>query len=143
MKKTAINLKSLPAPQASFNRAVEIDFGKYQLLLISGTASVGPRRQTMYAGDFAAQARHTYKNIKNILTKQGFKVADVIKWSIYLKDIDKYYARFNKVRDTFFRNNNVARKDMGASACVEAKLCRKDLLIEIEAIALKKARPRK
>lgn len=137
MKKTAINLNSLPAPQTSFNRALEIDFGKYKLLIISGTASVGSKCQTMYKGNFEAQARHTYKNIKDILTARGFKVSDVIKWKIYLKDIDKYYARFNKVRDNFFKENRVLRKDMGASVCVQAELCRKDLLVEIEVIALK------
>lgn len=136
MKKIAINLDFLPEPRASFNRAVGIDFGKYQLLIISGTASVGPKRETMYPGNFESQAKHTYKNIKDILTSRGFKVRDVIKWKIYLKDINKYYERFNKARDTFFKENGVLRKDIGASTCVEAKLCRKDLLVEIEAMAL-------
>ncbi len=138
MEKTAINLKSLPAPQASFNRAIEIDFGKYKLLIISGTSSVGSKRQTMYKGNFEAQSRHTYKNIKDILVSRGFKVRDVIKWKIYLKDIKRHYARFNKVRNNFFKENKVLRKDMGASVCVQAELCRKDLLVEIEAMALKK-----
>lgn len=137
MKKTAINLDSLPCPESSFNRAVEVDIGKFKLLFISGTASVGPKRQTMYPKNFAAQARHTYKNIKDILTSRGFKIEDVVKWKIYLKDMDKYYQKFNRVRDTFFKENRVSRIDMGASACVEAKLCRKDLLVEIEATALK------
>ncbi|MDP1854386.1 MAG: Rid family hydrolase [Candidatus Omnitrophota bacterium] len=137
MKKTAINLKSLPAPQASFNRALEIDFGKYKLLIISGTASVGASRQTMYAGNFEAQARHTYKNIKDMLAGRKFEVSDVIKWKVYLKDIKRHYARFNKARDKFFKENKVSRKDMGASVCVQADLCRKDLFVEIEAVALK------
>lgn len=137
IKKTAVNLDSLPFPQASFNRAVEVALGGIRLLFISGTASVGPRRQTMSAGNFEAQARQTYKNIKDILKSRKLKVQDVVKWKIYLKDIDKYYERFNRIRDNFFKENRVTRRDMGASACVEAKLCRKDLLVEIEAIALK------
>lgn len=137
MKKNAINLDSLPVPEASFNRALEIDFGKYKLLIISGTSSVGSKCETMYKGNFEAQARHTYKNIKDILTARGFKVSDVFKWKVYLKDIDKYYAPFNKIRDVFFKENKILRKDMGASVCVEARLCRKDLLIEIEAMAIK------
>lgn len=137
MKKTAINLDSLPAPSASFNRAVEVDLGKCKLLFISGTASVGPKLKTLHKGDFEAQTKHMYKNIKDILTSRGFKVKDVIKWKVYLKDITKYYNRFNKVRDSFFKENNVLRKDVGASACVEAKLCREDLLVEIESMALK------
>lgn len=137
MKKTAINLDSLPAPQASFNRAVEVDLGKFKLLIVSGTASVGPKRQTMYSGNFQAQTRQTYKNIKDILTSRNFKIKDVVKWKIYLKNINKYYQRFNRIRNNFFKENRVSRIDMGASACVEAKLCRKDLLVEIEATALR------
>lgn len=143
MEKTVINLESLPAPKASFNRAVEINFGKYKLLIISGTASVGPRHQTMYPNDFMAQAKHTYKNIKDILTNRGFKVRDVIKWTIYLKDIKKHYNQFNKARDDFFRENRVFRADVGASTCVQAALCRKDLLVEIEAIAFKENKTNK
>lgn len=137
MEKTIINLKSLPSPQASFNRALEINLGKYKLLIISGTASVGASRQTMYAGNFEAQVRHTYKNIKDILTARNFKVSNVIKWKIYLKNIKKHYGSFNKARDNFFKENKVSRKDMGASTCIQAKLCRNDLLVEVEAMALK------
>ncbi len=138
MKKTAINLSSLPAPAASFNRALELDFGGHKLLIISGTASVGPKCRTMHKGKFDLQARQAYKNIKDILINRGLKVKDVVKWTIYLKNIDKDYALFNKVRDQFFKENKAARKDMGASVCVQAKLCRKDLLVEIEATALTK-----
>jgi len=137
MKKTAVNLISLPSPKAGFNRAVLVEFGSYSFLIISGTASVGPRRQTMHKGDFLRQAKQTYKNIKNILASRGFKVADVIKWKIYLKDIKKHYSLFNKARDDFFRQNKVSRKDMGASVCVQAELCRDDLLVEIEAVAFR------
>lgn len=137
MKKTAINLDFLPAPQASFNRAIEIGLGRFKLLFISGTASVGAKRQTMYRGNFQAQTRHTYKNIKDILDSRGLKIKDVVSWRVYLKDIGKYYRVFNRIRDSFFKENKVSRMNMGSSTCVEAKLCRKDLLVEIEAMALK------
>ncbi len=137
MKKTAINLDSLPSPEAAFNRALELDLGKFKLLIISGTASVGPKRQTMYRGNFNAQCRQAYKNIKDLLTNRGFKISDVVKWTVYLKDIYKNYSRFNRARDDFFQENNISRNKMGASTCVEAKLCRKDLLVEIEAMALR------
>lgn len=56
---------------------------------------------------------------------------------VYLKNIDKHYSCFNKVRDEFFKENDIAREHSGASTCVEARLCRDNLLIEIEAVALK------
>ncbi len=137
IKKIPFNIDSLPAPEAGFPRATELKTGNVRILLISGTSSVGPNRETMSPGDFEAQARHTYKNIKDLLTSRGFEVSDVIRWRIYLSDIAKYYDRFNKIRDEFFCNNNITRENMAASCCVEAKLCREDLTVEIEADALR------
>lgn len=116
---------------------MELEMGKIKVLIISGTSSVGPGRKTMYPGNFEAQARHTYKNIKDILKHRNFEVKDVVRWRIYLKDIRAHYARFNKIRDGFFRKNGIKRKDMAPSTCVEAKLCREELSVEIEAVAVK------
>ncbi len=41
------------------------------------------------------------------------------------------------MRNEFFKENGIERKEMAPSTCVEAKLCREDLSIEIEAIAIK------
>ena len=116
---------------------MELEIGKMRILIISGTSSVGPDRKTMYPGDFEAQARYTYKNIKDILKHRNFEVKDVIRWRIYLKDIKAHYARFNKIRDDFFKENGLKREDLAPSTCVEAKLCREELSVEIEAIAVK------
>jgi len=91
----------------------------------------------MHPGDCEAQARYTYKNIKDILSSKGFGIRDVVKWTIFLRDISAQYETFNKIRDEFFRENNVGRKEMAASTCVEAKLCREDLTVEIEAVAVR------
>ena len=82
---------------------------------------------------------HTYKNIKDLLTSRGFMVKDVIRWRVYLSDITKYYDRFDKMRDEFFKANGITRETLAPSSCVEAKLCREDLTVEIEAVAAKEA----
>ena len=138
LRKTPINPEHLPAPKASFNRAFEISFGEYTLLSVSGTASVGPECQTMYPDDFNAQVEQTYKNIMGILAERNFSLYDVVKWRVYLKDISLYYDNFNVARDTFFKRHNIDRDGIGASVCVEAKLCREDLLVEIELDLLKR-----
>lgn len=137
MQREGINPDFLSVPEASFNRAHEVRLKDYTLLFISGTASVDPWRQTMYPGDFRAQVEHIYSNIFRILQSRGFELKDVIKWRVYLKDIKKFYAEFNICRDEFFRKHSIARNEFGASVCVEAKLCRDELLVEIEADALK------
>jgi len=137
MKKTALNFDFLPRPEASFNRAYELDFGTYRVLIISGTASVGPNCETMFPHDFEAQVDQTYHNVKSILDERGFAVTDIVKWKIYLRDINKNYCAFNKRRDAFFTAQNMSRDEVGASVCVEAWLCRDDLFVEIEAIAVR------
>ncbi len=137
MKRIPFNIDSLPAPDGGFPRAMELEIGGMRILVISGTSSVGPDCQTMYPGDFEAQARHTYKNIEDILKHRNFEIKDVISWRIFLKDINAHYARFNKIRDEYFRNKGIKIEEMVPSTCVEAKLCREDLSIEIEAIAIK------
>lgn len=137
MKKEAINPPFLPAPVAAFNRAYEVTFDNCIWLSISGTASVGPECQTLHVGDFKKQVEQTYANIKGILDLRGFKITDIFKWRVYLKDIDRYYDEYNQYRDAFFAANNISREDMGASVCIEAKICREELLIEIEAEAVR------
>lgn len=138
MPRIAINPTFLPKPVAAFNRAYEFSIGDSRWLSISGTASVGPNCETLHAGDFKKQVEHTYSNIENILEQRSFRVSDVVKWRIYLKDITKYYDEFNEYRDAFFARHGISREMMGASVCVEAKICREELLVEIEAEAVKK-----
>ena len=137
MRKRFYNFKSLPTPEAMFSRAMELEVGKSQVLLISGTASVGPKRQTMFPFNFRKQAEYTFKNISDILKQAGYRVKDVVRWRVYLKNISRDYAEFNMVRDRFFRQHGITRKNAAPSTCVQAKLCREDLLVEIEAIAVK------
>lgn len=139
MQKEIIRIDSLPDPEASFSRALKIDnWQDYSLVFISGTASVGPQKQTMFAGDFSRQVRYTYQNIKNILAKTGADLKDVVEYQIYLKDM-AYYEEFNQLRREIFAENGIT-KDFPASTCVQAKLCREDLLVEINAKALVKSR---
>lgn len=136
MKKKSINIPTLPAPDASFSRAMKLTLGNADLLFISGTSSVGQNKETMYPGDFEKQARHTYENIETILKSEGMSFSDVVKWTVFLKDM-KYYDRFEKVRAAVFAEKGLKKEHFPASTAVQAELCRKDLLIEMEAIAVR------
>lgn len=138
MQKQSINIPSLPAPDASFSRALKITLGTAELLFISGTASIGPNRETLHPGDFEKQARHAYKNIEDILQSEGMSLPDVVKWTVFLKEM-KYYDQFEKVRAAVFAGNGIRREHFPASTAVQAELCRKELLIEMECIAVKGA----
>jgi enamine deaminase RidA (YjgF/YER057c/UK114 family) len=119
---------------SSFSRGMRIDIGNVVILLISGTASIDEEGNTVHVGDFRAQCRRTYQNITGLLESEGATWHDVVRTSCYLRDIDRDYAEFNEERTKFFAEQGL--DPLPASTGIEAKLCRPDLLVEMEAIAM-------
>jgi len=103
-------------------------------LLISGTASVDENGKTVHVGDFRAQSWRTYRNITGLLEAEGATWKDVVRTTCYLRDIERDYEAFNEIRTQFFNEQEL--NPLPASTGVQAILCRPDLLIEIEAIAI-------
>ena len=128
-----------PKP-SSFSRGLRIDLGGVAILLISGTASVDEHGQTVHAGDFRAQLRRTYHNITGLLAAEGATWKDIVRTTCYLRDIERDYAAFNEGRTEFFREQGL--DPLPASTGIQAILCRPDLLVEIEAIAIFVAQPK-
>lgn len=102
-------------------------------LYVSGTASIGSNGETLHVGDFNKQLAQTYENLTSVLEEAGCDWHDVVRTTIYLRDIDRDYENFNKGRKKFF--DSVGIKVYPASTCIEAKICRSNLLCEIELIA--------
>lgn len=145
-RKNLIRKKVVHAPMAlmkpvdypnpvPFSRGIRVDLGKWTFLFISGTASVDKNGKTVYSGDFLAQAKHTFGNLTALLQSEGATWYDVVKTTCYLKSM-KNYEIFNKFRRQFYKNQKLTI--LPASSCVEANLCRTDLLLEVEAIAILK-----
>jgi 2-iminobutanoate/2-iminopropanoate deaminase len=133
-------LNEAPDYGSAFSRGLRIDLGNFVLLLISGTASIDEEGRTVHVGDFRAQLRRTYHNITGLLAAEGATWKDIIRTTCYLRDIDRDYAAFNDERTKFFRE--LGLNPLPASTGIQAILCRPDLLIEIEAIAMfKKVEP--
>ena len=122
-----------PKP-SSFSRGMRIDLDGLVILLISGTASIDEHGATVHVGDFRGQCRHTFQNITALLAAEGATWKDVVRTSCYLRDIDRDYARFNEERTAFYSQQGL--DPLPASTGIQAILCRPDLLIEIEAIAM-------
>jgi enamine deaminase RidA (YjgF/YER057c/UK114 family) len=104
------------------------------ILLISGTASIGPNGETLHVGDFRAQTRRTFQNVTNLLASEGATWKDIVRTTCYLRDIDRDYVVFNEERTAFYAAQGL--DPLPASTGIQAKLCRSDLLVEIEAIAI-------
>jgi 2-iminobutanoate/2-iminopropanoate deaminase len=122
------------AKPSSFSRGIRLDFGAMTVLLISGTASVGPNGESLHIGDFRAQARRTFQNITALLRAEGATWKDIVRTTCYLRDIDRDYEAFNEERTAFYQEQEL--DPLPASTGIQAKLCRPELLIEIEAIAI-------
>ena len=122
-----------PKP-SSFSRALRLDIKGVTILLISGTASVDECGKTVHVGDFRAQCWRTYQNITGLLEAEGATWKDVVRTTCYLRDIERDYEAFNEIRTQFFKEQEL--NPLPASTGIQAILCRPDLLIEIEAIAI-------
>jgi len=154
-KKSHIQLKTMHVPQmlneayhyedpsCAFSRGMRCQIGDTTLLFLSGTASVDHRGRSVHHGDFKAQARRMYANLTALLKSEGATWHDVVKILVFLTDMRQYRA-FNEIRTAFFKSQGLRR--LPASTCVEAQLCRPDLLIESELTAVlptAKAKPSK
>jgi 2-iminobutanoate/2-iminopropanoate deaminase len=122
---------------SSFSRALRLDFGGHKVLLISGTASVNEEGKAEHIGDFNAQLWRTYVNITNLLAAEDMTWHDVVRTTNYLRDIERDYAEFNKIRTSFYNWLNL--NPLPASTGIQARLCWETLLVEIEVYAISKS----
>ena len=122
------------AKPSSFSRGMRIDLNGLVILLISGTASIDENGATVHKGDFRAQTRRTFKNITGLLAAEGATWKDMVRTTCYLRDIDRDYEAFNEERTAFYSKQGL--DPLPASTGIQAKLCRPELLVEIEAIAM-------
>lgn len=125
---------------SAFSRGLRIDLNGLSILLISGTASIDERGNTVHVGDLRAQTRRTFSNITGLLESEGATWKDVVRTTCYLRDIERDYQAFNEERSAFYREQRL--NPLPASTGIQAILCRPDLLIEIEAIAMFRREPR-
>jgi 2-iminobutanoate/2-iminopropanoate deaminase len=139
IRKTPIENKSVLCEaydypkKVSFSRGMRVELGDCVMLYISGTASVDHNGNSVHPGDVKAQTERTLANIKALLESEGADWHDVVRTTCYLADF-RTYDEFNEVRNAFYQNEGL--DPLPASTCIEARICRPELLVEIEAIAI-------
>ena len=119
---------------SAFSRGMRIDLKGLTILLISGTASIDDEGKTVHVGDLRGQTRRTFDNITGLLASEGATWHDIVRTTCYLRDIERDYRVFNEERTAFYQEK--ALNPLPASTGIQAILCRPDLLVEIEAIAM-------
>jgi enamine deaminase RidA (YjgF/YER057c/UK114 family) len=122
------------AKPSSFSRGLRLDIKGITILLISGTASIDDHGQSIHLGDFRAQTKRTYENITKLLKAEGATWKDIVRTTCYLRDIERDYEAFNEERTRFFKEQGL--NPLPASTGIQAILCRPELLVEMEAMAI-------
>jgi 2-iminobutanoate/2-iminopropanoate deaminase len=128
MTREVITTDQAPAPVGPYNQAVAAS-GK--LLFVSGQISIDPRtNQLVHTGDVREQTKQVMANLAAILTKAGANWFDVVKTGVFLKDMNDFVT-MNSVYSQYFDEATAP-----ARACVEVARLPKDVLVEIDCIAV-------
>ena len=122
--KTIVSTDKAPAAIGPYSQGVKVG----NLLFTSGQIPLNPATGTFPEG-IEAQARQSLTNVKAILAEAGVSMDQVIKTTVFLKDMNDF-AAMNAVYATFFTEGNYP-----ARSAVEVARLPKDVLVEIEAIA--------
>ncbi|MBM4033314.1 MAG: RidA family protein [Planctomycetes bacterium] len=124
MSRNVILTPNAPAPVGPYSQAIRAG----NLLFVSGQIPVDPATDTMPQG-IGDQTRVVLGNLAAVLEAAGASLADVVKTTVYLKDMGEFVA-MNQVYAAFFKENPPAR------ATVEVSALPKGARVEIEAIAV-------
>lgn len=123
--KKVISTDKAPAAIGPYSQAIEVN----GMIYTSGVIPVDPR-----TGDIPdtveAQAVQVLSNMANLLNEAGTTMEKVIKTTVFIKDMNDF-TKINEIYARFFTGIYPAR------SCVEVARLPKDVLLEIEAIAIK------
>ena len=129
MAKTILESPKISKPRGVFSAGVKVSAGN--LVFVSGQVARNAQGETVGIGDIKAQTRQTLENIKAVLEAGGATMDDVVKVGVFVTNLEEHFSQIHEVRAQYFKS------DYPASTLVEVKaLANKDLLIEIEAIAV-------
>jgi len=124
MAKQVILTPNAPAPVGPYSQAIRAG----NLVFVAGQIPVDAATDTMPQG-IGDQTRVVLGNLQAVLEAAGASLADVVKTTVYMKDLDEFVA-MNQIYASFFRESPPAR------ATVEVSDLPKGARVEIEAIAV-------
>lgn len=125
--KQVIATKDAPGAIGPYSQAIKAN----GFVFVSGQIPVVPATGQFAAGGIAGQTKQSLENVKAILQAAGCTLADVVKTTVLIKDMNDF-AAMNKVYADYFP------QDCPARACFEVARLPKDALVEIEVIAVGK-----
>jgi len=122
--KKAIISPAAPAPIGPYSQAIESNGTLY----ISGQIAIDQATGSLLTENIEGETHQVMKNLKAILEQAGLTLNNIVKCSIFIKDMDQF-AEINTVYATYFADTPPARET------VEVSRLPKDVNVEISAIA--------
>jgi len=124
--KDVIQTEKAPAAVGPYSQGIQAG----GLIITSGQLPLDPESGQFVPGGIREQTERSLKNVRAVLQAAGAGMADVIKTTVFLKDMNDF-AAMNQVYAQFFEGAFPAR------SAIEVARLPKDALVEIEAIAWK------
>ncbi len=123
--KKVISTPKAPAAIGPYSQAIQVG----NTIYVSGQIPFNPETMTLVSEDVKEQTKQALENVKAILEAAGSSLNDVVKASVFVKDINDFNA-INEVYASYFVENKPAR------ALVEVARLPRDVKIEIEVISV-------
>ena len=124
MRKKVVHTEKAPKAIGPYSQAIEAR----PFLFVSGQVPIDPSTGELVAGDIRQQTRQVLDNIKNILGSRGLSLEQVVKTTLFLKDMGNF-SQVNEVYASYFQAEPPAR------STVEVAKLPRNVDIEIEAVA--------
>lgn len=124
--KKVIQIPGAPAPIGPYSQAILVN----DTLYVSGQIPVDPKNGELVAGSIEDATHQVMKNILALVEEAGMTVENIVKCSIFLKDLGNF-DRVNEIYASYFRSLPPARET------VQVSRLPKDVNIEISCIAVK------
>jgi len=105
LMKTIINTDNAPAPIGPYSQAVIAG----NFVFVSGQIPVNPLTGELVMDDIKTETKQVMENIKAILTEAGIDFSNIVKTSIFLKDMQNF-AQVNEVYGSYFKDQFPARE---------------------------------
>ena len=124
--KNIISTGKSPEAIGAYSQGVE----KNGILYTSGQIPIDPLTKQLVSGNFSKQVQVVLENIKSIVEEGGFTIDEIVKTTVYLKNLDNFKI-VNQVYGNFFKENFPAR------SAVEVSELPLNAEVEIEAVCIK------
>ncbi len=127
MEKKVVYTERAPKPVGPYSQAIIAG----NFIFTAGQIPIDPKTNQIVQGDIKEQTRQVLENLKAVLEEAGATFDDVVKVTVYMRDLNEFSA-MNEVYSEYFKNSPPAR------TTVEVSRLPRDVKIEIDLIALKK-----